>query len=175
MSLTEEIVVRFLISHRSHLLAFIRGIVRDRDLAEDVYQEVCVTVVLKRDEIDDVGHLRNWCRQAARFRAIDALRKRNAGAYVMDQAVLDLVEADWAQRDDQTFERRREALRTCLEKLTPYVQELIRLRYGEGLSGAGLAKALDRQVNTVYVALSRAHNTLATCIRTRLAESGAES
>ena len=90
MSLTEEIVVRFLISHRSHLLAFIRGIVRDRDLAEDVYQEVCVTVVLKRDEIEDVGHLRNWCRQAARFRAIDALRNRNAAAYVMDQAVLDL-------------------------------------------------------------------------------------
>ena len=93
----------------------------------------------------------------------------------MDQAVLDLVEADWAQRDDQTFDRRRDALRTCLEQLSPYVQELIRLRYGEGLSGAGLAKALDRQVNTVYVALSRAHNTLATCVRTRLAESRVES
>ena len=175
MGLTEEIVVRFLVSRRSHLLAFIRGIVRDRDLAEDVYQEVCVAVVLKRDEIRDVGHLRNWCRQAARFRAIDALRKRNSQAFVMDQAVLDLVEADWEERDDQTFDRRRNALRTCLEQLSPYVQELIRLRYGEGLSGAGLAKALDRQVNTVYVALSRAHNTLATCVRTRLAESGVES
>ena len=175
MGLTEDIVVRFLVSNRPHLLAFIRGIVRDRGLAEDVYQDVCVSVVLKRDEIDDVGHLRNWCRQAARFRAIDALRKRNSGAYVMDQAVLDLVEADWAQRDDQTFERRHDALRACLEQLSPYVQELIRLRYGEGLTGAGLAKALNRQVNTVYVALSRAHNTLAACIRARLAESGAES
>jgi len=175
MGLAEDTVVRFLVSHRSHLLAFIRGIVRDRDLAEDVYQDVCVSVVLKRDEIEDVEHLRNWCRQAARFRAIDALRKRNAQAFVMDQAVLDLVEADWAQRDDQTFEGRQDALRTCLEQLTPYAQELIHLRYGEDLSGAGLAKALDRQVNTVYVALSRAHNTLAACIRSRVAESGAES
>ena len=92
----------------------------------------------------------------------------------MEQAVLDLVEADWARRDEEAADRRHGALRACLEQLSPYVQELIRLRYGEGLSGAGLAKALNRQVNTVYVALSRAHNTLATCIRTRLAESGAE-
>jgi RNA polymerase sigma factor (sigma-70 family) len=175
MGLPEDIVIRFLVSHRSHLLVFIRGIVRDRDLAEDVYQDVCVSVVLKRDEIEDVGHLRNWCRQAARFRAIDALRRRNSEAYVMDQAVLDLVEADWAGRDDKAVEHRQGALRACLEQLSPYVQELIRLRYGEGLSGAGLAEALNRQVNTVYVALSRAHNTLAACIRTRLAESGAES
>jgi RNA polymerase sigma-70 factor (ECF subfamily) len=175
MGLTEEIVVRFLVSHRSHLLAFIRGIVRDRDLAEDVYQEVCVSVVLNRDEIEDAVHLRNWCRQAARFRAIDALRKRNSQAFVMDQAVLDLVEADWAGRDDDAVDRRHGALRACLEQLSPYVQELIRLRYDEGLTGAGLAKALGRQVNTVYVALSRAHNTLATCVRTRLAESRVES
>ena len=174
MGLAEDIVVRFLVGNRSHLLAFIRGIVRDRDLAEDVYQDVCVSVVLKRDEIEDVGHLQNWCRQAARFRAIDALRKRNSEAYVMDQAVLDLVETDWAGRDDKGVAHCQGALRACLEQLSPYVQELIRLRYGKGLSGAGLAKALNRQVNTVYVALSRAHNTLATCIRTRLAESGAE-
>ena len=67
MGLAEDIIVRFLVSHRSHLVAFIRGIVRDRDLAEDVYQEVCVSVVLKRDEIEDTGHLPNWSRQAARF------------------------------------------------------------------------------------------------------------
>ena len=175
MGLAEDIVVRFLLSHRSQLLAFIRGIGCDRDLAEDTYQEVCVSVVLKRDEIEDAAHLRNWCRQAARFRAIDALRKRNVQPIVVDQAVLDLVEADWAQRDDELVEHRHRALRACLEQLSPYVRELIRLRYSEGLSGAALAKALDRQVNTVYVALSRAHNTLAACVRTRLAESGAES
>jgi len=175
MGLGEDIVVRFLVSHRSHLLAFIRGIVRDRELAEDVYQDVCVSAVLKRDEIEDVGHLRNWCRQAARFRAIDALRKRDAQAFVMDQAVLDLVEADWAGRDDEAVEHRHGALRACLAQLSPYAQELIRLRYGEGLSGARFAEALNRQVNTVYVALSRAHNTLAACIRSRVAESGAES
>jgi len=175
MGLTEEIVVRFLVSHRSDLLAFIRGIVRDRGLAEDVYQEVCIAVVLKRDEIQNASHLRNWSRQAARFRAIDALRKLNSQAFVMDEAVLDRMETDWAERDDQACEHRHNVLRACLSQLTPYVQEMIRLRYSEGLTGARLATALNRQVNTVYVALSRAHNTLATCIRTRLAESGAES
>ncbi|NNE34903.1 MAG: sigma-70 family RNA polymerase sigma factor [Rhodothermales bacterium] len=173
--MAEDIVIRFLVSHRSHLLAFIRGIVRDRDVADDVYQEVCVSVVLKRDEIEDEDHLRNWCRQAARFKAIDVLRKQNSQAFVMDQAVLDLVEADLTQREDGVVDRHRGALRACLEQLSPYVQELLRLRYGEGLSGVRLAEALDRQVNTVSVALSRAHNTLETCIRTRLADSGDES
>ena len=175
MGLAEDVVVRFLVGHRSHLLAFIRGIVRDRDVADDVYQEVCVSVVLKRGEIEDEEHLRSWCRQAARFRAIDALRKRNSQAFVLDQAVLDLVEADLAQRKDEVVEHHRGALRECMKELSPYVQKLLQLRYGEGLTGARLAEALDRQVNTVSVALSRAHHTLETCIRTRLAESGAES
>ena len=41
MGLAEDIVVRFLVSYRSHLLAFIRGIVRDLDLAEDVHVIRC--------------------------------------------------------------------------------------------------------------------------------------
>ncbi len=41
MGLAEDIVVRFPVSHRSHLLVFIREIVRDRDLAEDVYVIRC--------------------------------------------------------------------------------------------------------------------------------------
>ena len=175
MALAEDIVVRFLVSHRALLLAFIRGIVRDCDAADDVYQEVCVSAVLKRSEIEDEDHLRNWCRQAARFKAIDALRKSSSHAFVMEQAVLDLVEADWAERKNDVVESHRGALRTCLEQLSPYVQELIRLRYSEGLSGTRLAEALNRQVNTVSVALSRAHNALEECIRTRLAEGGAES
>ena len=107
MGLAEDVVVHYLISHRSQLLAFIRGITLDRNTAEDVYQDVCVSVVLKRDEIENEDHLKNWCRQAARFRAIDALRKHKSQAFVMDQAVLDLVEADWTEREEEIVDQHR--------------------------------------------------------------------
>lgn len=174
MGLTEETVVRFLVSQRSQLMAFIRGIVRDSNAADDVYQDMCVSVVLKRDEITDENHLRNWCLQAARFRAIDSLRKRDSQAYVMDESVLDLVAADWSKREGEVVESHKTALRACLDTLSPYVRELLRLRYDEGLTGTRLAESLGRQSNTVAVALTRAHNTLENCVRTRLAASGVE-
>ena len=57
----------------------------------------------------------------------------------------------------------------CLEQLSPCAQNLVKLRYAEGVSGERLAEVVDRSLNTVYVALSRIHRSLGDCIKQRLA------
>jgi RNA polymerase sigma-70 factor (ECF subfamily) len=160
--------VILLLRERVKLLAYIRSIVRDDHLAEDVFQDVAVLAVRKCDEIRDGGHFLAWMRLTSRHRALKTLRQRQHQR-LLDEALLDRLDEQWAEYDRASSADLVEALRVCLERLSPYARNLIELRYAEGLSGQRLAEVVDRSLNTVYVTLSRIHRSLGECIRQRLA------
>jgi RNA polymerase sigma-70 factor (ECF subfamily) len=164
MPVTEDLIVRELWRHRIRLLAYIEVIVRDRDLAEDVFQEVGVAALTKRDQINDREHLVRWLGQAARFHGLTAARNRSKHARLFDSRVLDHIEAMWQREEPAATGSSGAALETCLERLTGYNRRLIELRYRQGLTGAALAEAAGRSKNTVYVALARVHKALAECV-----------
>src|SRR3954469_21648538 len=83
--------VRTLLAERGTLLGFIHSLVRDRHLAEDVFQSVMVAAISKRDEIHDRNHLLRWLRTAARFEAMSQLRGKNAQPAGLDDSVLNLL------------------------------------------------------------------------------------
>ncbi len=141
---------------------------RDDHLAEDVFQEVAVLAVRKRAEIRDERHFLGWMRLASRHQALKVLRRRQHHL-LLDETLLDRLEEQWAEQDRDASADLLEALRYCLEQLSPYAQNLVKLRYAEGVSGERLAEVVDRSLNTVYVALSRIHRSLGDCIKQRLA------
>jgi RNA polymerase sigma-70 factor (ECF subfamily) len=159
--------VILLLRERVKLLAYIRAIVRDDDLAEDVFQEVALLALHKREEIGDVQHFLGWMRLTSRHRALKSLRRRRHHL-LLDEALLDRLEEHWAEYDAPAGTDLVDALRHCLERLSPKARDLVRLRYGEGVSGRMLAEAVGQSLNTVYVALSRIHRSLGECIRRRL-------
>ncbi|XAL99498.1 sigma-70 family RNA polymerase sigma factor [Phycisphaeraceae bacterium D3-23] len=167
MALSPDLIVRQLVSERSQVLAYIWSIVHDEHIAEDVFQDLFLIASRKADEIEDVEHFRKWIRKAARYQALNASRKKSRAPMVFDAATLDLLDQVWEDDQPESSER-SEALRACLEQLSPYARRLVTLRYVDGLSGQSLADALDRKVGTVYTALSRVHRTLGDCIRLRL-------
>ncbi len=158
-----------LLRERVKLLAYIAAIVRDDHLAEDVFQEVAVLAVRKRDEIRDAGHFLAWMRLTARHRALKVLRQKRRCLF-LDEALLDQMDEQWAERDATSASDLVEALAHCLEGLSPHARNLVRLRYVDGISGSRLAEVVDRSLNAVYVALSRIHRSLGDCIRQRLRE-----
>ena len=170
MALQQDVVVQLLLKHRGKLLGAIRAMVADQHLAEDIFQEVSIAAINKCGEIADVEHFAAWVRHAARFQALIALRNRNRLPRVLSENVLDALEAHWQQFDRQPDSDISEALRTCLDRLTPYARRLIETRYVEHKRGNDLAAALKRSLNTVYVALARVHNTLRECLRQELAK-----
>ncbi|MBI1369010.1 MAG: sigma-70 family RNA polymerase sigma factor [Planctomycetes bacterium] len=171
MPIDQSTLMRVLVADRTRLLAYIWAIVRDEDVAEDVYQEMAISAVTKVGQINDEDHLNRWLRQAARYRSLDALRRRSAEPLVFDDAVLDALEADWDRRTHDAM-RLRSALRECIASLSPYAQKLLTMRYEQDLTGEHLASAASRSINTVYTALARAHRALALCVRQRLAKGG---
>lgn len=173
MPLDHDTLLRFLLADRVKLIGFIRCIVRDDHLAEDVFQEVSMLVLGKSPEILDAQHFLAWVRRAARLEALSMLRRHKARTQPLDEAVLDALEADWAKLDRQPSLDLLEAVEHCMAKLTPRARAILELRHRDGLIGPKLAEALDQPLTTVYVTLSRAHRALGDCIRNRAGMEGA--
>jgi DNA-directed RNA polymerase specialized sigma24 family protein len=87
-----------LLRERVKLLAYIRAIVRDNHLAEDVFQEVAVLAVRKRDEIRDRRHFLAWMRLAARNLALKLMRRQHQYLF-LDESLLDHLDEQWAEHD----------------------------------------------------------------------------
>lgn len=170
MSLHQDIVVQLLLKHRGKLLGAIRAMVADEHLAEDIFQEISIAALNKHDEIADEDHFGPWMRTAARLQSLTALRNRNRLPRSLPDEVLGVMEPHWGKFDKRNDADLSDSLRICLERLSPYARQVVRARYSEGKRGNDLAIALNRSINTVYVALSRAHDTLRECLRKRLAE-----
>jgi RNA polymerase sigma-70 factor, ECF subfamily len=168
----QERSVGLLLSHRAMLLGYIASIVRDPDLAEDVFQNVAVVVLDKAGVVARDEEFPAWARRVARYESLTALRKRKRSPELLDQSVLELLEDEWSAADGAPAPARK-ALRECVEKLSPYAQQLIRMRYVDELSALDVADRLNRSPNTIYVALSRTYRHLAGCVERRLAREGA--
>jgi RNA polymerase sigma-70 factor (ECF subfamily) len=170
MSLSENEVVQTLLSHRARLLAYLWSIVRDSTLAEDLFQEVSLLALERRDELRDAAALPVWLRKTARFKALAALRNRGGRPTLLSDAALDQLDLAWAAQDESPHDDMKAALTVCLESLSPAAQKIVALRYAQGMSGKSVAESIDRTAHSVYVALSRIHVRLRECIRKQLAK-----
>jgi RNA polymerase sigma-70 factor, ECF subfamily len=140
----------------------------DEHAAEDIFQEVSIAAISKCSQIADVEHFLPWVRQAARFQSLTTLRSQKKLPMSLSSELLEVLESHWQKFDNRSENELSTALKTCLQTLGPYAQQLIEKRYIEGKSGNGLAQALEKSVNTVYVALTRVHNALRDCVKKQL-------
>lgn len=168
MAIAHDELVRHLLADRAKLLAYIWVIVRDEHAAEDVFQDVSMLALYKRDEIRDADHLMQWLRAVARNKSLHLLRDRRTAPGPLDDDVVEMMTPHFARHDQLDNLDVIDAIKHCKSKLTPNAQQIIEARYRDGLTGAALADRFQRSVNTVYQALTRAHRALAECIRMRM-------
>jgi RNA polymerase sigma-70 factor, ECF subfamily len=168
--LDQAAALRLLLANRTMLLGYINVITGDPTLTEDVFQEVSIVVMAKFTDVQDLDGFRPWARTIARFQALKAVNKRRANPVVLASEVIDRLDQAWDEHDrEEPRATSVAALERCLAKLTPRAQELVNLRYYQDLSGQRIAERLRKPLNTIYVAISRIHRTLADCVRGELA------
>ena len=172
----KEDIAEYLLKQRLELTGYVRAVARDRCLAEDIFQDVCVRAVRDSERFSDHEHLAKWFRRVARHRAIDHYRKQKQSHLLLDEAVLEKLEAEADSAASATREYpAMHALAACMETLTPRSRKLVAMRYGEEMSGIEVAHTLNRKVDTIYKALARIYAHLRDCIRGRLGGSPAPS
>jgi RNA polymerase sigma-70 factor (ECF subfamily) len=166
MSLSPDTVVQVLLRGRVRITALANAILHDPHAADDVFQHVVLSALEYRDQFADDAHVLPWALRAARFRAIDAGRKRRV--QTLPAVVLDRLECRWADPDADDPADRLAAMTACLDGLPAPSRDLLRWRYDEGLTVPAISARLNRTPDAVYQTLSRLHRGLRACVERRL-------
>lgn len=138
--------------------------------AEDVVQQVALTVARRFDEYDGGRPFIAWALWLAKSRLADHYRKQGRERLVFSDELMDrLAEALTHQLPERTA--RQDALERCLEKLPEKSRQLIALRYEEDLPMDVVAEAIESTAGAVRVMLFRIRNLLADCVDDELKKS----
>lgn len=169
MTASSSLVADFL-RHRSQHLGFLRMLCRDDGLAEELFQDLAVIVLEGQERYDPhQGDLHAWIRGIAR-NLVRAHARQRRPVTPVDAAVEEAVARSWDDCDEAELDLRQERLarlRSCLERLGPATQDLIRRRYEDGESSQRIATASGRSIGAIDTALCRARAALLTCLGRR--------
>ena len=151
----------------ARLLFYLRRLVDSRADAEDVRQEVWMTVVRKLVTLEDPAAFRTWLYRVARHRAISWLRRRRPEVSFDEIAGFDEPAVELESDEEAGFgAEEAAAVNAALDSLPAGPREILSLRFLGGLSYAEIAAVLDRPVGTVR---SRLHPAKA-ALRAALAD-----
>jgi RNA polymerase sigma-70 factor (ECF subfamily) len=148
------------------LLGICLRVLRDRDEAEDVLQEVYVTVWSRAGQFD-VGRARamTWLGSIARNRAIDRVRARPSPVHHTPIEGLELADEDAptaAAGIDALRERAQ--LDECIAQLEPKRRSLIRTAFFESVTYEVLAARVDAPLGSVKSWIRRGLQQLKACL-----------
>jgi len=166
--LAGERVLGRLLGCRAWLLSYIRALVRDYALAEDVFQEVCLALLRRQEGIALEPRVEAYFLKAARHAALAAIHRRRRTEPLAPE-LIDALEAEWTRSAPPPDPSRLNILRRCVEKLQERARLLLELRYDRLLSGQALADRIGTTTRGAYVALSRVHRALRKCAATEAA------
>lgn len=164
--------LKALLACRPYLLTFLYSMVRDFDLAEELYQDVCVTAC-ERWERRPEGEIGAWVREIARRRTMATLKARaKPGQALPSERLVDEIEraiAAMTASPQEKWEARKEALRSCFKNLPAHLRQIVELRYGQKLPSKEIATKLGKEAAAVKDLLASARAELEACMRKKLA------
>jgi len=163
--------------HQERIFGFLVGMVRNREVAHDLFQETFLRAVQamqrERGSYEQQGRWLGWVMRIARNAALDHLRARKKwqdmereeddGPSFFDRLASDDPDAaslvDFADRVDE--------LNAAIEKLPPEQREVVLLRHESELTFREIAEITDVSINT---ALGRMRYALINLRKTMLPE-----
>ena len=158
------------IAERHRLLAFIRGMIRDPNDAEDILQEVWIRLADALEQKKEIRILGKWCRVVAKNLILHYWRDRRTREVVIDEDILDLAEKAFDETDDEPafWDAKRKALQECIEALPGASRQLLVLKYEEGFSAEQVGRRFKKRASAILMYLSRVHASIRACIEQRL-------
>jgi RNA polymerase sigma-70 factor, ECF subfamily len=143
--------------------AYIGAAVRGVHDAQDVTQQVALTVARRFDEYDGSRPFVAWALWLAKSRIADHFRKQGRERLVFSETLMDQLAEALVVRQPHVAERQA-ALQRCLAKLPEKSRRMLNLRYAEETSVEEMAAALASTPGSVRVMLLRIRNLLAQCV-----------
>ena len=141
--------------HSRRVRDYIRMIVKDRDVAEDIFQETFIKAVRVIDEgrYVDSGKFLSWVLRIAHNQVIDHFRHQKQQKTITEADsgydVLGTLRFAEPTAEDQLMNlQTAESLRLLIEELPDEQREVVKLRYYANLTFKEIAEQTDVSVNT---------------------------
>lgn len=146
---------------------FVHTSIRDRGHAEDLLQEIAMTLLRKFADYDSSKAFLPWAMGVAKFAILGSKRDYARSRLVFDDALLERISSTFleiapAQREEAAV------LDDCLTKLAPKARRMVRLRYYDLLDLREIARVLGTSEVAIRVGLLRIREQLRKCIESQL-------
>lgn len=129
--------------------------VRDDDIADDIFQETFIKAVRVIDEgrYTDSGKFLSWILRIAHNRVLDHFRREKASRQINEsEAGYDMIGtlriAEPNAEDELVHSEIEQTIRNLIDSLPEEQQEVVRLRYFSKLSFQEIADETDVSINT---------------------------
>jgi RNA polymerase sigma-70 factor (ECF subfamily) len=166
-----EAYLRLLTHHDRWLAAYVYSLVPQAADAEDILQEVKVTMWKHFSKFEQGSNFQAWARKIATNQILNYRRaEQRRPSAELEEAFIEAVAAE-IDRRAETLDQRSDALRLCLQKLPEAHRKLILWRYYEDCGVEEIAAKSQRSVEAVYQLLSRVRSALNDCVSRQLATS----
>lgn len=147
------------------LYGVVLRILRRRDIADEVLQEVYVQIWERAARFDAAkGAPLTWMAAIARNRALDEVRRKTPVSIEEAPEVARMASEEEHPLDRMEQSERLARLRQCLERLDSERREVVLLAYREGLSREALGQRFARPPATIKSWLRRSLLQLRDCL-----------
>ena len=150
-----EAVSQLLERHTRRVRDYVRMLVKDNDVADDLTQEVLIKVVKVLDEgrYTDKGRFLPWMLRIAHNRVLDFFRANKQTKTVNESSAgFDILGsrnlAEPSIEDQLVSEQQAEEVRALIELLPEEQREVVKMRYYDGLSFKEIAEHTGVSINT---------------------------
>lgn len=150
-----EAVSQLLERHARRVRDYVRMLVKDNDVADDLTQEVLIKVVKVLDEgrYTDKGKFQPWLLRIARNRVLDYFRAQKQVKTVSESSAgFDILGsknfAEPSIEDRLVSEQQAEEVCQLIEQLPAEQREVVKMRYYEGMSFKEIAEHTGVSINT---------------------------
>jgi RNA polymerase sigma-70 factor (ECF subfamily) len=135
-------------------------------------QEVAVVLWEKFDEFREGGDFKAWACGIARYKALAWMRDKGRDRLVLDSDVVEAI-AEASLAAEPQLQQQREALESCLKKVSSTDRALIARAYEPDVRIQDVAATSGRSVGGFYQWLYRVRQMLLECVKRELATESA--
>ena len=152
--------------HKDRLFSFIMSKVKDRDLADDIFQDTFIKVInsLKQEKYNEEGKFLPWMMRIAYNLVIDHFRQKSKIRKVPQTSDFDIFQIlDDGEMNQEEHMIRNESfsdLKILIDQLPEDQKEVLKLRYFKELSYEEIAETLNAPIGTVKAQLYRSREQL---------------
>lgn len=165
-----EVLVR---AHQARLRAYVYSRIGDATAADDIVQEAFLDALDRLEKYDPsrpalpwlMGFARNELRE--HFRAVE---RRTSAARLEALAAARRLDRDETADAGGLLSERLDALRSCIHRLPPKSQDLVRMLYAERMSCEQVAGFWRMGSAAIRVAIHRVRQALRECVERGMAE-----